>query len=154
MADNESMVQSMKEEWSDMRERAGDMLHGIWPFRSEDGNNEGEDAHRKTMPFSADVFETAEDFVLVGEVPGVSRKDLEIQVTDTELSITGKLQVGLDQDERVILGEIPGADYQRVFTLSDAVDRDQVRAELSDGIMTVRLAKSSRILPRQITISD
>lgn len=154
MAGDNSLVESVKDEWSGVRGRAGDMLHRIWPFRDhgEEPAN-GDTPQRETVPFVADVYETRDDFVLVGEVPGVRKEDLDIQVTDTELTVTGRMHIGLDKDERVVFGEIPGADYHRAFTLSDAVDRDNVRAEMKDGVVTVRLAKSSQIRPRQITIN-
>ena len=139
MAEEKSMVKTEKE-------GQVEVARNVWPFRQEGGA----DAHAS---FPVDICETADAFYLVAEMPGVKKDDANIRITENELTITGRFQVRLDGEEDVIFREIPGADYRRTFTLSDAVDREKISAELNDGVLKVRLDKSERLKPREIPIT-
>jgi len=117
-----------------------------WPFGLEEEET-------NFVPFAVDICETEDEFVVVGELPGVRKENLNIRLTENELEITGKVQVALDREEKILYREVPGISFRRTFTMSDAVDRDKVKAELKDGVLSVRLAKSEHIKPREIPIS-
>ena len=142
----------MAEEKTMARRPAGEATvrrEKVWPFRIE----KEEEGTGNAVAFPADICETGDAFLLVGEMPGVAIKDVNIHLTENELTIAGTCRISLDHEEDVILREVPGADYRRTFTLSDAVDRDKITAELKDGLLTVRLAKSERLRPRDIQIT-
>jgi HSP20 family molecular chaperone IbpA len=105
------------------------------------------------MSFPVDICETEDAFILVGELPGVAKDAVNIRLAENELAITGRFDSALKESEHVALHEVPGADYRRSFTLSDAVDREEISAELKDGLLTVKLAKSEKTKPRQIEIT-
>ena len=150
MAEDKSLVENMKEGLEEAAEQVSEALHKVWPFRSKEELTEN---GRRTTPFPVDICETDEGFVVMGEMPGVTKKGVNIQVSENELTITGRFLVDLDGEEHVTFREIPGADYRRTFTLSDAVDREKISAELNDGVLTVRLAKSDSVKPREIQIT-
>lgn len=150
MVQEKSLVQDMKNGLSDVQEQVSEALHKVWPFRTNEALEVGE---RETTSFPVDIYETDDGFVLMGEVPGVSKKSIHVRVSANELTITGKFQVDLDSDEQITYHEIPGADYRRTFTLSDAVDRDKISAELNGGVLKVHLVKSESVKPREIEIS-
>jgi HSP20 family molecular chaperone IbpA len=150
MAEERSLAENVKEGLEEARDQVSEAIHRVWPFRTE---VQEEPDERDTAAFPVDICETEEAFVVVGEMPGVSRKGVNIQVSENELIITGRFQIDLDNEEHVTFREIPGADYRRTFTLSDAVDRDKIAAELKDGLLTVCLAKSESVKPREIEIT-
>ena len=150
MTEEKTLVKDVKNGLSDMQEQVSEALHKVWPFRSNEVQETGE---RETLSFPVDIYETKDGFELIGEMPGVSKEGVNIQVSDNELVIGGKFHVSLDGDERVTFHEIPGADYRRTFTLTDGVDRDQISAELKDGVLKVHLAKSESMKPREIEIT-
>jgi HSP20 family molecular chaperone IbpA len=117
-----------------------------WPFRPDGREDE-------PVTFPVDICETDDEFILVSEMPGVSKDAVSINVAENVLTIRASFQDELDQEEEVLFREIPGADYARSFTLSSAVDREKITADLKDGLLTVRLAKSESIKPRQIEIT-
>ena len=150
MAEEKSLSASVKEGLEEAQEQVSEAIHKVWPFRSKD---QPEATKRDTMTFPVDICETEAAFVVIGEMPGVTKKGVSIHVTEDELTIAGEFKLDLDGDEKVSFREIPGADYRRTFTLSDAVDRENISAELNDGVLMVTLAKSESVKPREIQIT-
>ena len=150
MAENKSLVDNVREGLEEAGEQVSEAIQKVWPFRLKEQDEKGE---RETISFPVDICETDETFVVVAEMPGVPKKGVNIQVSENELTITGRFQIDLDSEEHVSFREIPGADYRRTFTLSDAVDREKISADLNDGVLTVHLAKSESVKPREIEIT-
>ena len=151
MVTTNAMVQNAQRGLQEVKDRVEQPMHRVWPFRRAEQGNEGE---REFISFPVDIYETDDAFILTAEMPGVSRDGVDVRLSENELIITGQFEVALDKDESLVYREIPGADYRRSFTLSDAVDRDQVKADLKDGILTVTLAKQERVKPRMIEIAS
>ena len=102
-----------------------------------------------------DVTESDEDFVLVAEVPGLSAKEVEITVENGVLSISGEKRGGLaetdvDGNRRVV--ERRYGKFSRSYSLPRAVDGSAIKAGLENGLLTVRLPKSSDAKPHRIKI--
>ncbi|WP_447002129.1 Hsp20/alpha crystallin family protein [Saccharothrix isguenensis] len=101
---------------------------------------------------SADVTET-EDAYLVGvELPGVKRDDISIDLVGNELAISGELKErerqGLFRHRTRRTGQ-----FSYRVTLPHDVDADKVEANLTDGVLTVRVPKSEAAKPRRIAIT-
>ena len=141
MAEDRSMATSREKSASEVQ------VQKAWPFRPAG------DERETHVSFPVDICETDEAFILVGEMPGVRKDAVNIRLAENQLAITGRFGSPLKENERVGIREVPGASFQRAFTLSDAVDQDEISAELKDGLLTVKLAKSERTKPRQIQIS-
>ena len=124
-----------------------ELAHRVWPFRSQDEDGD------EQISFPVDISETEDAFLLIGDLPGVRKEDLEVRLAENELVIKGRVRQDLDEEEIVAVREIPGADYQRSFTLSDAVDPGKITAEIKDGILRISLAKSEHVKPREIEIT-
>ena len=140
MAEERSMVQTETRSPEETRHRA-------WPFRSQ---AQGDD---ESAAFPVDIFETDDAFVLVGDLPGVTKENMEIRLAENQLVISGRFSRPLEEEEEIGFREIPGADYRRSFTLSDAVDPENIRAELDKGVLKVHLAKADHVKPREIEIT-
>jgi HSP20 family protein len=100
-----------------------------------------------------DVHETADEYVITAELPGLRRDDIHIQVTDGRLQITGeRRERGLpcEQYHRVERGH---GTFSRTFQLPLPVDEDRVTAELRDGVLTVVCPKAAEGSARRIRVS-
>src|SRR5262245_1735323 len=94
---------------------------------------------------SVDVFETAEEFVLTAEVPGIEREQIDLQVKDQILLLKGQRNVGGEVSQQVYHRlERPSGVFERKFSLSEDIDGDKVRASLNQGVLTVTLPKRNR----------
>jgi HSP20 family protein len=101
-------------------------------------------------PF-ADVSETDDAYVIRAELPGVNKDQVDVQLQDRELVISGEIQ-DTENGKRRRSSRRTGRFEYRTYLPSD-INADQVRAELSDGILTVTVPKSEAAKPRKIEIT-
>ena len=101
---------------------------------------------------SADVEETDDAYSVELELPGVARDDVDVQLDDRVLSVTGELR------EKERRGLLHGRSrrvgkFSYSVTLPDDLDEEHVEAQLKDGVLTVRVPKSPHSRRRRIEIS-
>jgi HSP20 family protein len=99
---------------------------------------------------AVDIYEDKEGLVVVADVPGLERGDLDISVEDNVLTIHGRLE--RRQPEHLLLQEFVLSDYFRQFTLGDKVDRDHITATLEQGVLTLKLPQAEHAKPRRIAV--
>ena len=101
----------------------------------------------------ADVEETDDAYVVEIDLPGVKRDDIDIQLTDRQLTVSGEIKekerTGILRRRTRRVGQ-----FQYSVTLPADVDADEVTAHLDDGVLTVRVAKPEQAKPRRIEISS
>lgn len=90
----------------------------------------------------ADVYETAEAFVAVVELPGVDEADLGVQVQEDHLVVRGERRLSGVRPESFHRMERSYGSFSRTFVLGEEVDVDRVDARLSDGVLRVDLPKA------------
>lgn len=99
------------------------------------------------------VFDDRGDFVVVAELPGVRKEDLDIEVHGDTVRIRGKKAVAEDESAKVLRRERAAGRFDRTVTLPDEVDTDKVSAEYRDGVLTLRLPRAASAGPRAITVN-
>ena len=112
-----------------------------------------ERAHtRRVFSPRADVYETAEEIVVVAELPGVSEESLDITLEHRELTIRGATPPTAPSGYRLIYSEYGEGDYERRFVLADSIDRSGISATLKNGVLHLRLPKVKEALARKIPV--
>jgi HSP20 family protein len=108
---------------------------------------------RRWVP-AMDLIETDKDFVLKADLPGLSESDVNIELEDNVLTISGERkaeheerQAGYYRVERSF-----GA-FRRSLTLPEGVDPDSVKATFSNGVLEVTVPKPAAQVPRKVQIS-
>jgi HSP20 family protein len=99
------------------------------------------------------VFNDGDDFVVVAELPGVKKEDLDVQVSGDTLRLRGKKSVAYDEAASVHRRERAAGEFDRTLTLPDDVDAARVSAEYRDGVLTLRLPRAESAKPRTVTIN-
>ena len=100
-----------------------------------------------------DIWETDEELVLYGDLPGVSPENLDIQFENRVLTINGKVEPR-HQDIDFLYGEYGIGDFYRTFTVGEAIDSEKISAELRDGVLTLHLPKTEAVKPRRIEVKS
>jgi HSP20 family protein len=99
----------------------------------------------------ADIEETDDAYIVDIDLPGVRSDDVNLELRNNELRISGQIKerdrVGVLRRQTRQFGEF---DY--VVAVPGDIDPDKVDASLSDGVLTIRLGKSTASRPRRITI--
>ena len=98
-----------------------------------------------------DIRETDEAFVLQGDIPGLTQKDLEVRVEDGVLSVSGERPQPA-AEARFSTRERPRGKFRRSFRLGDTVDDANVKASYEGGVLELTLPKrepvdNSRLIP-------
>ncbi|HKR01427.1 MAG TPA: Hsp20/alpha crystallin family protein [Pyrinomonadaceae bacterium] len=104
----------------------------------EEGEQEIERAD--WMP-SADVYQTAKEYVIAVDLPGIERDALEISLDNDRLSIRGTRTI---EDEGQQRTERPHGRFLRKFGVPAVVDQKAITAEYKDGVLRVHLPKRSQ----------
>ena len=99
-----------------------------------------------------EVKETADAFIVTAYVPGVDRAALETQVDGESLTVFARRTWTPPAEWTAVYRETPAADYRLALELDHRVNRDAVRAELNQGVLTLTLPKAEAVKPRRIEI--
>jgi HSP20 family protein len=89
----------------------------------------------------ADAYETPEGFVVLLELPGIDKDDVEIQVDGDLLIVKGERRGLTSRPERFHRMERSHGPFLRSFKLNDEVDPDRVTANMRDGVLRLELPK-------------
>jgi HSP20 family protein len=101
-----------------------------------------------------DLEETASQYNLRLEVPGLKKEDIQISFEDNMLVISGEKKEPVRQKEnRYHYSEIVYGKFSRSIKVPANVEGDKISASFENGILTVTIPKSEQAKPRQITIS-
>jgi len=101
-----------------------------------------------------DVVEADDEVLVLVDVPGVRKQDLELSVTGSLLSIKGdKKQAEEGRGRRTVRRETWAGSFSRTLSLPDTVNPEKVEALLKDGILRVRIAKREEARKKTVQIS-
>jgi HSP20 family protein len=95
----------------------------------------------REVPLPVDIFEGADALLLLADLPGVEPEGLSVSFEAPELRIEGRRGTG---DAASV--------YSRTFRVSEQIDPNGISAELSAGVLKLRLAKAAHTKPRKIEV--
>jgi HSP20 family protein len=102
---------------------------------------------------SFEVKETSDSFVIKADVPGVDEKDLDVNVHNGTLTVSGHRVAEERRDgESYALYERQYGSFSRSFALPDMADGERIEAKLENGVLTLNIAKRAEAKPRKISI--
>ena len=101
---------------------------------------------------AVDLFETEDSYVLLAEVPGVEREDLDLTVEGRRLILSGQRRPPAEGGNFHRMERHHGP-FRRAFDLDHEVDSGSVDAKLEAGVLAIRVAKSGRAR-RRIEVSS
>ena len=112
------------------------------------------DADRYDWAPSVDVSETDDTFEVRAELPGVAKDDLHVSVKDNLLTLSGeKRQENVDDPQNYRRAERRYGNFQRSFTLPAEVNTDDIKAEYTDGVLTLSIPKPEAAKPTEVPIT-
>jgi HSP20 family protein len=101
-----------------------------------------------------DVYDEKDNFVVKAELPGLKKEDIDINVHNGVLTISGERKQETEKKEgQTFRSERYFGRFQRSLTLPAAVDVQKVKASYKDGVLTIDLPKAEEAKPKQIAIS-
>lgn len=100
-----------------------------------------------------EVKETGDAFVVKADLPGVLEADLDINVHDNVLTVSGTRQAeARSEGESYTLYERQYGSFSRSFALPDQADHERIEAKLDAGVLTLTIGKKAEAKPRKIAL--
>ena len=99
-----------------------------------------------------DIYETADDYYLTAQMPGVSKDNVKIKLEDGHLVIMGRITFDEVMNRKYVLKETEIGNFHRRFKISESIDEQKIDAKLENGILNVQLPKHERVKPKTIAI--
>jgi HSP20 family protein len=115
------------------------------------------DGHALWGP-AANLRESEEEYVLSAELPGMNAKDVEIDVQDNVLTMSGEKKTESEKETEKnghwhLLERTEGR-FERSFSLPRSVNPEGIRAEFENGVLTVHLPKRAESKGRRVMIAQ
>jgi len=102
------------------------------------------------LSLAVDVREEEDAYILSALVPGLKADDLNIQVLEDVVTIAGEFKA--DESE-YLMRELPYGSFNRTLRLPVTLDASKAEAKITDGVLTLRLAKAESARPKTIKVA-
>lgn len=109
----------------------------------------------ETVPgqLAVDVYETREKLVVKARTAGVNKHDLDVSISDNQLTIRGTLSAGNDDGvENYFLQECYWGEFSRTIALPVPVKEEEIEAMLKDGVLTISFGKVKQDTIKKIQV--
>jgi HSP20 family protein len=106
--------------------------------------------HDQTLGINVQEDAESDAYVLSALVPGLKSDELNIQVLDDVVRIQGEYKA---DESKYLVRELPNGSFTRTLRLPVAIDAEHVEANITDGVLTLRLPKAESARPKQIKIN-
>ena len=101
---------------------------------------------------AVDVYETKERLVVKARTAGVNKNDLDVSISDNQLTIRGTLSAGEEEVENYFLQECYWGEFSRTIALPVPVKEEDIEAVLKDGVLTVSFGKVKQETVKKIQV--
>ena len=102
---------------------------------------------------SIDVYQTPQEIVIKSTIAGVKPEDLDVSINDDMATIRGERKKDVEvPDENYFYQECYWGKFSRSVILPQEVDVDKVKAEIQDGILTIKLPKLEKAKSKKIQV--
>jgi HSP20 family molecular chaperone IbpA len=99
-----------------------------------------------------DIYETEQSIVMLADVPGVAEDGVDLTIDRGVLTLRARSRQTPPEGFEPIYQEYVPTDFERQFTLGDAIDSERISATVTNGVLRLELPKASRAVPRKIAV--
>ncbi len=124
----------------------------VAPAKAQAGNAPEPRAEAMELTPFTDLYENENGAVLYIDMPGVSTDNLDININQNVLSVTGAVNLHTDENLQPTYMDLHSGVYSRQFTLGSELDTANIDATLKDGVLTLKIPRSEQHKPRKIKI--
>jgi HSP20 family protein len=139
----------VRDGWTLVNDELDNLFEGFFrPLRRA-----SESALAITMPM--DVMERDNEYVIRAEMPGVSKEDIDVTLSNGVLTITGesRYEDAEKSDDRLLRQERRYGKCSRSVRLGTRIDDKAIKASYRDGVLELTLPKAEEIKPKKIQLS-
>ncbi len=109
---------------------------------------------RESRCFSprSDIYETDEAIIVVMDLPGVQKDNIDISLEKNVLTVTGFVLLESPEGYTQAFSEYNVGDYERSFRISNQIEQAKIEAEYTNGVLRLSLPKAEAAKKRKISI--
>lgn len=123
------------------------------PQAAQPGDEWDEDDAQLPGQLAVDVYETKERLVVKARTAGVNKGDLDVSISDNQLTVRGTLSAGNEDGvENYFLQECYWGEFSRTIALPVPVKEDDIEAMLKDGVLTISFGKVKQDTVKKIQV--
>jgi len=105
------------------------------------------------LTFPVDVIADNDSFTINALLPGINADDLDIQIVNEIVTISGEIKADREEGATYLLAERPSGRFHRVITLPTPLNPAKVVAKLENGVLTLEIPKAEEAKPRSIKVN-
>jgi len=106
---------------------------------------------KKYLVPPVDIYETKDKYILILDMPGTTKENIDINAEGENLVIQAKV-LEIDKEWKPVVTEFSMNDYKREFAIGNKVNKEKIEAKYENGVLKVELEKSESAKPRKIEI--
>ena len=99
-----------------------------------------------------DVRETKDEFVLFAALPGVKKEEVQTEIKENILTISGSRSVKNDEKDGWLRREMASGRFYRAFKIGPRVKTDAIKASFRDGVLEIKIPKADEEKASKIAI--
>lgn len=116
--------------------------------------NDAVRSRRDSFVPSIDISETEDQFVITAELPGMDKDDIDINLENKRLTISGERSIKKEEDgKKFHRVETQYGSFERSFQLPDNVDEESISATYENGMLDISIDKNEQEVKKKIEIS-
>jgi len=122
-------------------------FNDFWPWAPDTNRHFiGED-------LKVNIVENEDNYTLIAEVPGMTEKDIDLEIKDGRMTLKGQVEKSQEKEEKHYrMREFSRRSFERSFRIGEGVDQDHISAKLDSGVLTVVLPKKEEAKPKAVNI--
>jgi HSP20 family molecular chaperone IbpA len=101
---------------------------------------------------ATDIYESKDGVILYVDLPGVSKKTLDIDVDQDILTIKGKIDLTTAKEMQPTYIDVKADVFERRFTLGEELDANKIEATLEQGALKLSIPRQEKHQPKKINI--
>lgn len=98
------------------------------------------------------IFQQGDDFIAIAELPGMSKDEIQIQVQDKAIRVSGRKSIAFGEGASLHRRERLSGQFDRTIALPVQIDADRLKAEFQEGLLTLFVPRAESDKPRTIKI--
>ena len=103
---------------------------------------------------ATDIYEDNEKLTVLMDMPGADRESVSVNLENQVLTVTANLEIPTEENMVAEYTEYRVGNYERSFSLTEAIDRDKIEASLSNGVLRLVLPKAESAKAKSIPVKS
>jgi HSP20 family molecular chaperone IbpA len=127
-------------------------MNDVTPTHGKNGSTAAQTYQRRAVAPPVDVFENADELLIVADVPGVPNDGIDLRIENDTLTLRAKRDEKLTTTSPALVREYDDVDFAATYRIPAGIDQTGIAAETKNGTLVVRLPKAASVKARKIVV--